>query len=422
VLYGAFEHFRAAMKIGYLMQAGVPDVRHRPASGAANHVIQVFRALRSRGHEMRLLAVLDGEIFLSDDLEVFRPVRRRWLDDGPVRLFERVVRRLQSELGLPWAALFDSVRFAAACRHLLAGVDVLYERMGWMGYGGMIASRWLGVPRVLEVNGDHPSELALLGMEPRATQRRLSMALMRRTAQRAAHVIASGAGWRQRFIERWGVSPAGVTVVENGSELVELLTRQRLGCFAPESDASEPMRFAFVGTFEPWSGVDVLLEGLSKALARGAGAHLLLIGSGREEEKMADQMTRLRLQSRVTRCGYLAPEALASRLATAQVGVSAYRGRVEYSGLKLYDYKAAGLATIASGADGQPASIEHGRTGWIVPEDDSNALADAIVRLSGEPALVREMGRKARLEAENRHSWGHAAQELERVLLEVARG
>jgi hypothetical protein len=55
------------MKIGYLMQAGVPDIRQRPLSGPANHVWQVYKQLEALGHQMTLLAVLDGKIWLSTE-------------------------------------------------------------------------------------------------------------------------------------------------------------------------------------------------------------------------------------------------------------------------------------------------------------------------------------------------------------------
>ena len=60
------------MKIGYLMQAGVPDMRQLPLSGPANHVKHVFNELHKLGHQVRLVAYMDGKIWQSDDLETFR--------------------------------------------------------------------------------------------------------------------------------------------------------------------------------------------------------------------------------------------------------------------------------------------------------------------------------------------------------------
>jgi glycosyltransferase involved in cell wall biosynthesis len=92
---------------------------------------------------------------------------------------------------------------------------------------------------------------------------------------------------------------------------------------------------------------------------------------------------------------------------------------MEFSGLKLFDYKAAGLAIIASGRDGQPRTLKHGRTAWIVPPCDEAALGEAIVTLASDAARRRSMGQEARLEAENSHTWRHTAERLQQVFESV---
>jgi hypothetical protein len=91
--------------------------------------------------------------------------------------------------------------------------------MGWFGYGGGIASRWLKIPLILEVNGDHLSEFEMLGLAPVGMQRNFQLfdALGYKTSSPR---VATGEGWKQRFIDRWGGDPDRVSVVENGSEFV----------------------------------------------------------------------------------------------------------------------------------------------------------------------------------------------------------
>ena len=83
------------------------------------------------------------------------------------------------------------------------------------------------------------------------------------------------------------------------------------------------------------------------------------------------------------------------------------------------DYKAAGLATIASGANGQQVVIKDGQTGVIVPPCDETALAEALLTLSRDHTLRRQMGSLARIEAEREHSWRHTAQRLEAIFTQV---
>ncbi|MEZ4731866.1 MAG: glycosyltransferase family 4 protein [Caldilineaceae bacterium] len=407
------------MKIGYLMQAGVVDLFTQPPSGPALHVTHVITELTRLGHEVVLLLCWEGQLWQSVDLVHFQPIPIHWLDQGVLRLGERLIRRIQANLKLPYAAFFESVRFSAACTQTLADCDLLFERMGWVGYGGALAAHWLKIPLILEINGDHQQELAQLGLAPVGFQQWLSRRLTHWGVRQAAHTVATGEGWRQRFGERWQVDCAAISVVENGSELVNCLTRGQLRSFTPPSATDRAVTLVYVGGFEPWHGLAVLLRAVATAVAQGVTLRLLLIGGGSEETKLRQEVSALGLTEVVTFTGYLPMRELAGYLANADIGLCPYCGRVEYSGLKLLDYKAAGLVTIASGAGGQPAVLAHGCTGWIVPPCDEEALATAILTLSRDSEKRKAIGRAARLEAEQQHSWRHTAQQLEEIFINV---
>lgn len=408
------------MKIGYIMQEGGPDVRQKPLTGPANHVWQIFKELQNLGHHMRLVVRYDGKIWKSDDLDRFEPVTVHRFDTGPIRLFERVVRGIQSRLHLPYFNLFESLRFAAACRQELDGFDLLYERMGWMGYGGGIAARWLGIPLVVEVNnGDFITELRRLGVEPRGFQRWLAIKLMKRAAHQANHYVATGDGHRNRFITWWGVDPDNVSVVENGSEVVSLLPREKLRSFSPNGSISESVTVVFVGAFEPWHGILVLIPAMAKVISKIPSTRLVLIGSGTVHEQIEQMIYEMKIEHNVIFTGQLNIHQVADHLSKSDIGVSPYCGWMEFSGLKLFDYKSAGLPTIASGQDGQPATLKHNETAWIVPPCDEDALSNAIIKLAQDPNLRRRLGQAARIEAEQCHSWQHTATELEKIFTEI---
>jgi glycosyltransferase involved in cell wall biosynthesis len=409
------------MRIGYLMQAGVPEVRKPPYDGPANHVRQVCTELIKRGHCVCLMVFLDGQIWKSDDLELFEPVTVRWIDSGPIRWIESGVRRIQRMLRLPYLAFFESLHFALACCQELKGFDLFYERIGWVGYGGGLASRWMNIPLVLEENGNHLSVMEALGNAPKGIQRRISEALMDRAMRRAAHVIASGEGWRTHFIERYRVREDHVTTVENGTELVSLLSRKDLLSFGAPPNPQDDITLVYVGGFFPWHGVDNLLRALARARNQGVQAKLILIGSGVGKEQAGQLTEYLHLGKVVTYTGRLSPQQFAPILARADIGLSPYCGWKEFSGLKILDYKAAGLATIASGLDGKPPTVTHGRTGLIVPPCDEDTLCEAIVKLASDPGLRRKMGVAARIEAEEYHSWEATVRQLESLFEKVVK-
>ena len=381
------------MKIGYLMQEGVPDIRNRPLSGPANHVICVIQELERAGHQVRLLTKLDKQIYWSDDLENFMPVATGRLDQGLLMLMEKLVRRIEHQLSLPYANVYESLRFARACQQVIPDADVYFERMGWLGYGGGLAAQRLRIPLVLEVNGDHLDEFKSQGLKTLKSQYYLSHFLMKRAALRTSHVVATGEGWRRKYIERWKVAPSKVSIVESGSALVDILRREELRSFKPVKPG-EPIRIAYCGGFEAWHGIPILVSAVRKAIDRGCSLRVILLGSGPEENRTIKLIQELELGGVFTLTDQVNIYELAKHLAQADIGVSPYCGRAEYSGLKLLDYKAAGLATIASGENNQPSVLKHQHTGWIVPPCDEDALTKAIITLAENPQLRLESARK----------------------------
>jgi glycosyltransferase involved in cell wall biosynthesis len=400
------------MKIGYLLQSE-EEIRKPPYNGPANHIRQVIFELKRQGHTVRLLFRKDGKIWVSDDLEDFRPLLVSGIDTGPLRWLERAIRRLQSGLKFPYLAFFESLRFAMACRQELNDYDLFLERVSWMGYGGALASKWLRIPLVLEYNGDPLDDLLVKNLVPKGVQLYISKFIMKSNLKAASHVVASGEGWRKNCVEKWGIAADRITTIENGTELVCLLKREQLKSF--QSEDGSPLKIVYLGGFYPWHGVSILLSAFTDAQRNGVYAELVLIGSGAGESEARQLADSLGIADAVKFTGQLAISDYGPLLASADIGVSPYCGWAEFSGLKLFDYKAAGLATIASGKDGNPVTLKQGITGWIVPPCDQEALAEAICTLYFDPHLRIQMGRQSRLEAEKFHSWEFTVKQLEQV-------
>jgi glycosyltransferase involved in cell wall biosynthesis len=290
--------------------------------------------------------------------------------------------------------------------------------MSWVSYGGALTSRATGAPLVLENNGDHLADLDAKGIAPRGAQRRLSIALMGRTIRQASHIVVSGDSWRDAFIRRWDVPPDRVTTVENGTALVRLLPRSALRAFRTEPDDSAPLKLVYLGGFQPWQGVEVLLRAIAGNAALRE-ARVTLIGSGPGAATAQQLAADLGIARQVTFTGALAAEDYAPILADSDIGLAPYCDWPEYSGLKLFDYKAAGLAVIASGENGRPAVLKHGQTGWIVPPCNEGALADALLQLAASTELRRRLGQNARLEAEACHGWDATARRLDAIFAEL---
>ena len=65
---------------------------------------------------------------------------------------------------------------------------------------------------------------------------------------------------------------------------------------------------------------------------------------------------------------------------------------------------ATGLPVVATRVGGNAELVAHGRTGQVVPPDDVEAMAQALLRMATDPARAAAMGQDARVEVEQRFS------------------
>ena len=72
--------------------------------------------------------------------------------------------------------------------------------------------------------------------------------------------------------------------------------------------------------------------------------------------------------------------------------------------LSIIEAFAAGLPVVTTGAGGIPYIVEDGRNGLVVRCDDERALAQAVLRLFGEPGLAVRLLTAARADCD-RYTW-----------------
>ena len=84
----------------------------------------------------------------------------------------------------------------------------------------------------------------------------------------------------------------------------------------------------------------------------------------------------------------------------------------EQFGQVLVEGMACGLPCIAVDAHGPATIVEDGRTGWLVPPDDEDALAGALLEAVNGDALRVALGEAAYTEARGKYSWPALAERV----------
>lgn len=145
----------------------------------------------------------------------------------------------------------------------------------------------------------------------------------------------------------------------------------------------------FAGRLDASKGVPLLTESVRLLRARGGAPHLVMAGSGAEEDAV-----RRRLGRDVTLLGPLPQDRLARVYAGCDV--FAFPSRTETSGNVVAEAMACGLAVVLpEGAHTTRWLAAPGFDGIVVPADSPVAWADALHPLVGRPAAREAVRRRA---------------------------
>jgi glycosyltransferase involved in cell wall biosynthesis len=213
----------------------------------------------------------------------------------------------------------------------------------------------------------------------------------RRLARDAARVLCDTEVVRGELIREWGLAPERVRTVPLAPPPL-----------APSAEEGDPY-FLFVGALEPRKAPDLLVDAFLRARASGLEADLVIAGEGRLDPR-GPRVHRL---GRVEDLGALYAGALAVVLPSWLEGF----------GLTPVEGLAAGTPAIVSDLPVLREVLGDGAL-YVAP-GDAAGLAEALLRLAGDPALRARLGAAGR-EQIAALSWAETARRTREVLSEAA--
>lgn len=407
------------MRVLYLSQYFPPEI-----GATQTRAYEMARGLVAAGHQVTVIGEFPNhptgvippayrgklaERSTLDGIDVIRV----WVKASPAKSFRT---RLAFYLSY-------MVMAAAAGLTLARGrYDVLVATSPPLFVGGaaLALSAVRRIPLVFEVRDLWPESAVQLGelSSPRALAwaTRLEEACYRR----ARRIVAVTEGIRQRLLER-GYAPGKVVFIPNGANTdlytprpLDLATRRRLG-LAPEA-----FLVIFTGLHGLAQGLETVLHAADR-LRDHPAVQFLFVGEGPRKADLVQMARRMALPN--VHFHDAVPEAeLPPLLAAADVGLHTAR-RLEISSgtlpVKMFSYMASGLPVVMA-IEGEAAElVQQAQAGLVVPPEDPDALAEAILTLRGDPALRAVFGQRGRALVEERFSRQALAKQLEHLLLEV---
>jgi glycosyltransferase involved in cell wall biosynthesis len=212
---------------------------------------------------------------------------------------------------------------------------------------------------------------------------------LRRLQKLSTAVLTNAHAVREAVLAEDHFAPDKVRVIYNGVDLERFAHRsQDRSWLAPTG--SQERWIVLVGNMHgDVKGHPVLIAAAQTVVREFADVRFLLAGDGQRRKDFEEQVERLGIAKHFLFLGRR--DDVPRILSCSDIGV--LPSKAEGLPNAVLEYLAAGLPTVASRVGGNAEIIQDGKTGLLVPPEDSSALAAAILRLLRNPGFAADLGK-----------------------------
>ncbi len=191
------------------------------------------------------------------------------------------------------------------------------------------------------------------------------------------------------------------------------------GAITARAGRDRSLEIVFLGGLIPRKGLHSLLDALSIMRSKSVVLpNLTVVGNTEFDpdytEQILQQVEKQQISSHVTLTGQIPDEAVAARLAAADVLVvpSQYEG----FGIAYLEGMAFGLPAIAGTGGAAGEIITDGIDGYLIEAGDALGLAERLAQLGSDRHHLREMSVAARQRFERHPTWADSMGQIEAFL------
>ncbi len=165
----------------------------------------------------------------------------------------------------------------------------------------------------------------------------------------------------------------------------------------------------FIGRLVYEKGVQHLISAMPKILAGYHDTKLIIAGKGGMIDELKAQVNSMGLGNKVYFTGYMDQKQVCKMYKCADVSV--FPSTYEPFGIVALEAMLSGIPVVVSDVGGLNEIVEHGVDGMKSYAGNANSIADSILELLYNPALVDNVVKKAKLKVKNEYNWTKIAQD-----------
>lgn len=165
----------------------------------------------------------------------------------------------------------------------------------------------------------------------------------------------------------------------------------------------------YVGRLVYEKGVQHLISAMPKILANYHDAKLIVAGKGGMLDELKAQAASMGLNDKVYFTGYLNSKQVQKMYKCADVAV--FPSTYEPFGIVALEAMLAGVPTVVSDVGGLNEIVDHRVDGMKSYAGNPNSIADSVLSLLYDAALLSNISKKAKLKVKEEFNWNKIAQE-----------
>ena len=219
---------------------------------------------------------------------------------------------------------------------------------------------------------------------------------MLRTKLKAARFVAAISEYNRRLLSDHG----GPSVAEKISVVHCGIDGDRYRPLPSTLEERRSRDVVCIGSLQPYKGQDYLVRACRLLRDRAVPFRCRIIGKGEDYAALKSLIRELELEEEVELTGPRTQDEIGELLPRAncyvQPSVVTPSGKMEGIPVALMEALASGLPVIATDISGISELVRPGETGWLVPQRDAGALAEAMETVLWNPRLAQQMAAQGR--------------------------
>jgi glycosyltransferase involved in cell wall biosynthesis len=364
-----------------------------PVSGGAEKQAERLAGfLAGRGRPVWVITRHFPGLPMAEKMNGFNIIRPATVGPGKFRTFSFV-------LGTLWNLWRLRRQYAILHAHMLFGP----------AFAAALAGHFLGKRVIVKLGSSGPDGEIQVSL--RTMRGRARLALLRRWAD---VIIALDDDMQAEALSA-GFLPERIHRMVNGidvSSLAPIVPRDNAKTALGKMDK---IIVLFVGRLVLQKSLPTLLMALQKAVQFCPDLHLMLVGSGPEQNSLQTMANDLEIQEHVTFAGNRSNIKPYLNAADMFVLPSEQEGMSN----ALMEGMAAGLPCLATPVGATTKMFDGGKCGILIPVGDVAAWADALIELTRDPDRRAELGRAAQQHIMNKYDFSVVGAQYEALYHEL---